>query len=136
MHVYRVKGRQRAYGGHVTNLLTGFPRAAADVPVLVVRRQRRKDGRHQDIFAKRIRVLDDLVWLPQHNPYYQHGQTDNTDVLALLEDGQLAGLLETTEPVLTSASDIEQGAGPEQVGATRGEEESESFQNEPPAMGG
>ena len=59
MRVYRLKGGQYAYGGHVVNILqdvTGFttslPRLAADIPVLVVRRQGGEAKSHKDFVAQ------------------------------------------------------------------------------------
>ena len=55
MRVYRLKGGQRRYGGHVVNLpqnISGFvtrlPRAARALPIVVIRRLG-GEGTHKDL---------------------------------------------------------------------------------------
>ena len=55
MHVYRLKGGQYTHGGHVVNIpqdvtgfTTGLPHLAADIAVLVVRRQGAEAESHKD----------------------------------------------------------------------------------------
>ena len=69
MRVYRLKGGQRGYGGHVVNLaqnIGGFvnslPRPARDLPIIVVWRQGGK-GTHKDLLVRRQRVFTALNWL-------------------------------------------------------------------------
>ena len=69
MRVYRVKGRQRGYGGHVVNLaknigdfVNSLPRPARELPVIVVRRQG-EEGINKDLFVRRQRVFDAINWL-------------------------------------------------------------------------
>ena len=69
MRVYRLKGGQRGYGGHVVNLaqdVGGFPKrlrsGAWDLPILVVRREG-GEGTHKDILVRRQKVLPALTWL-------------------------------------------------------------------------
>ena len=64
MRVYRLKEGQRGYGKHVVNLaqnVGGFfnhlPRAARDLPLVVMRRQG-GDGTHKDLLVRRQRDLN------------------------------------------------------------------------------
>ena len=78
MRVYRLKGGQYAHGGYVVNIpqdVTGFttslPRLAADIPVLVVRRQWAKAKSHKHFVARRHKVYHALIWLKGNNQYYR-----------------------------------------------------------------
>ena len=66
MRVYRLKGGQRGYGGHVVNLaqnigdfVNSLPRPAKELPIVVVRRQG-GEGIHKDLLVRRQRVFDAL----------------------------------------------------------------------------
>ena len=69
MRVYRLKGEQRGYGGHVVNLaqnigdfINSLPRPARELPIVVVRRQG-GEGTHKELLVRRQRVFDALKWL-------------------------------------------------------------------------
>ena len=69
MRVYRLKGGQRGYGGHVVNLaqnisdfVNSLPRPATELPIIVVRRQG-GEGTHKNLFVRRQRVFDAINWL-------------------------------------------------------------------------
>lgn len=81
-------------------------------------------------------MLDALVWLRQSTPCCRHGEIDNNALLALPGKGQVAGLLETTEPKLSSAREEERETGPQHGGATGGDEESDSFLRSTTGEGG
>ena len=75
MRVYRLKGGQRGYGGHVINLaqnvgdfVNSLPRPARELSIIVVRRQGR-EGIHKDLYVRRQRVFDALNWLKANNPF-------------------------------------------------------------------
>ena len=64
MRVYHLKGGQQGYGGHVVNLAQNvgdfverLPRAAKDLPIVVVRRLAGKDT-HTDLLVPRQGVFD------------------------------------------------------------------------------
>ena len=87
MFVYRLKGRQYAHGGHdvntpqdVTGFATSLPRLAADIPVLVVRRQGVEAEPHKDFVARRHKVYHALLRLKENNQYYRNISID-TDAL-------------------------------------------------------
>ena len=69
MRVYRLKGGQRGYGGHVVNLeqnigdfVNSLARPARELPIIVVRRQG-GEGTHKNLLVHRQRVFDALNWL-------------------------------------------------------------------------
>ena len=69
---------QLGYGGHVVNVaqdITIFaatlPGLAADVPIIVIRREGQEPGQHKDLHVRRGRVQRALVWLIANNPYYR-----------------------------------------------------------------
>ena len=69
MRVYRIKGEQRGYDGHLVNLAQNvgdfvkhLPRAAKNLPMIVVRRLG-GDDTHKDLLVRRPRVFDVIVWL-------------------------------------------------------------------------
>lgn len=111
----------------VGDLVNRLVCAANDVPMLVVRHEGHDDGTHKDFLARRFRVLDDIVWLRQNNPYYRNVAVDNAALQALPESGQLTGLLKTTEPALSSERQDQGDTEPEQEGATGGDEHSKTF---------
>ena len=70
MRVLHLKIGQLGYGGHVVNVaqdITTFaatlPRLAADVPIIIVRREGQEPGHHKDLHVRRGRVQRALVWL-------------------------------------------------------------------------
>ena len=76
MRVYRLKGGQRGYGGHIVNLaqnIGGFvnslPRAARGLPIVVVGRQG-EEGTHKDLLVRLQRVVTALNCLRANNPFY------------------------------------------------------------------
>ena len=63
MRVIHLKGGQLGYGGHVVNVaqdITTFaatlPRLAADVPIIILRREGQEPGQHKDLHVRRVRV--------------------------------------------------------------------------------
>ena len=73
MSVYRKKGGQRGYSGHVVNLpqnIQGFlnklPSHVSDLPLLVIRQVGANDT-HRDWTVRRDRVLGALQWLKSNN---------------------------------------------------------------------
>ena len=82
MCVFRLKGGQRGYSGHVLNLpqdLQGFldklPCPVSDIPVIMIRRHG-SDNTHKDCRVRRDRVLAALLWLKEHNPFYSNIEID------------------------------------------------------------
>ena len=60
MRVLHLKGGQLGYGGHVVNVaqdVTTFaatlPRLAADVPIIIIRREGQEPGQHKDLHVRR-----------------------------------------------------------------------------------
>ena len=91
MRVYRLKGGQRGYGGHVVKMaqnVSGFvnrlPRAARDLPIVVLRRQG-GDSSRKDLLVYRQRVCDALNWL-QANAFFYSDILIDADALATLPD--------------------------------------------------
>lgn len=89
MSIYRNRGGQRGYRGHVLNLsqdlqhfLTSLPSNVKDLPILVLRRKG-ADNTHKDFVVRRDRVLEALLWLKEHNRFYTDIQIDY-DVLQQL----------------------------------------------------
>ena len=75
MRVIHLKGGQLGYGGHVVNVaqdITTFaatlPRLAADVPIIILRREGQEPGQHKDLHVRRVRVQRALIWLIANNP--------------------------------------------------------------------
>ncbi|CAN0181071.1 unnamed protein product, partial [Laminaria digitata] len=103
MRVYRLKGGPGGYRGHVVNLAQDvgeiakrLPRAAGDLPILVVRREG-GEGTHKDLFVRRHKVLSALTWLQANNPFYRDIEIDAAAVDALPCDGQLRNIPECDE---------------------------------------
>ena len=68
MRVIHLKGGQLVYGGHVVNVaqdITTFavtlPRLAADVPIIILRREGQEPGQHKDLHVRRVRVQRTLT---------------------------------------------------------------------------
>ena len=125
MRVYRLKGGQRGYGGHVVNLaqnigdfVNSLPRPAKELPIIVVRRQG-GEGIPKDLLVRRQWVFDALNWLKANNPFYS---TDNLN--SLPDNGSLQDLYETSGD---DDLDSERDTGPQQDGASGGDEDTESF---------
>ena len=85
MRVIHLKGGQLGYGGHVVNVaqdITTFaatlPRLAADVPIIIIRREGQEPGQHKDLHVRRVRVQRALIWLIANNPYYRDIVLDDT----------------------------------------------------------
>ena len=103
MCVYRKKGGQRGYSGHVLNLpqdVQGFldklPCNVSDLPVLVVRRHG-SDNTHKDCRVRRARVLGALEWLKTHNTFYADIEIDIDALQRLPSDGVPEELLTIRE---------------------------------------
>ena len=110
MRVLRLKGGQLRYGGHVVNVaqdITTFaatlPRLAADVPIIIIRREGQEPGQHKDLHVRRGNVQRALVWLI-NNPYYRDIVLDDTALSQLPVDGQLRGLRSTVSGCLLYTS--------------------------------
>ena len=121
MRVLHLKGGQLGYGGHIVNVaqdVTTFaatlPRLAADVPIIIIRREGQEPGQHKDLHVRRAHVQQALLFLKDNNPYYRDIVLDETALSQLPEDGQLRGLRTTI-----SGGDSERDLGP------RGEGEGE-----------
>ena len=78
MRVIHLKGGQLGYGGHVVNVaqdITTFaatlPRLAADVPIIILRREGQEPGQHKDLHVRSVRVQRALIWLIANNPYHR-----------------------------------------------------------------
>ena len=102
MRVVHLKGGQLGYGGHVVNVaqdITTFaatlPRLAADVPIIILRREGQEPGQHKDLHVRRVRVQRALIWLIANNPYYRDIVLDDTALSQLPVHGQLRGLRST-----------------------------------------
>ncbi|CAN0161735.1 unnamed protein product [Laminaria digitata] len=121
MRVYRLKGAQRGFGGHVVNVAqdvqefaTSLPRLAADLSVLIVLRQGADQDTHNDFVARRSRVEGALRWLRDNNPFYRDIVLDENAFSRSPQHG-------------SNDESSESNAGPEQGGASGGGEVSESY---------
>ena len=130
MRIYRLKGGQRGYGGHVVNLaknigdfVNSLPRPAWELPIIVVRRQG-GEGIHKDLLVRQQRVFDALNWLRANNPFYGDISINTGNFNSLPENGSLQDLYETSGD---DDLDSERDTGPQQDGASRGDEDTESF---------
>ena len=122
MRFYRLKEGQRGYGGHVVNLaqnigdfVNSLPRPASELPIIVVRRQG-GEGIHKDLLVRRQRVFDALNWLKANNPFCSDISINTDNLNSLPDNGSLQDLYET------SGDD-----GPQQDGASGGDDDTESF---------
>lgn len=72
-------------------------RLAADVPIIIIRREGQEPGQHKDLHVRRARVQRALllVWLSANNPYYRDIVLDDAAPSHLPLDGQLGGLRTT-----------------------------------------
>ena len=109
MSIYKLPHGQYGYSGHVINFpqdvqsfATSLPRLAADISVLVVRKEREQT--HKDFHVRRQVVEEALTWLMDNNIYYQrHFVCLNQESLASLpEDGDLSDL-HSIQPVQSEA---------------------------------
>ena len=130
MRVYRLKGGQRGYGGHIVNLaqnigdfVNSLPRPARELPIIVVRRQG-GEGFHKDLLVRRQRVFDALNWLKANDPFYSDISINTDNLNSLPDNGSLQDLYETSGD---DDLDSERDTGPEQDGASGGDEDTESF---------
>ena len=130
MRVYRPKGGQRGYGGYVVILaqnigdfVNSLPRPARELPIIVVRRQG-GEGTHKDILVRRQRVFDALNWLRANNPFYSDISVNTDNLTSLPDNGSLQSLYETSGD---DDLDSERDTGPQQDGASGGDEDTESF---------
>ncbi|CAM9107564.1 unnamed protein product, partial [Ectocarpus sp. 13 AM-2016] len=78
MRVLHLKGGQLGYGGHVFNvaqdintLSAALPRLAADMPIIIIRREWQEPGQHKDLHVRRARVQRAWLCLIANNPYYR-----------------------------------------------------------------
>lgn len=115
MCVYRLKGGQRGYNGHVLNLpqdlqgfLTKLPCYVTDLPVLVVRRHG-ADNTHRDCRVRRDHVLNALLWLKQNNPFYREIEIDAHALNSLPVDGVPEDILNVEEEVHTVSEYDDEG---------------------------
>ena len=76
MCVYRKRGGQRGYKGHVLDLpqdiqefLARLPPNVAELPFLMIRRYG-ADNTHKDCRVRRHKVMQAITWLKDHNSYY------------------------------------------------------------------
>ena len=129
MRVYRLKGGQPGYGGHVVSLaenigdfVNSLPRPGRDLPIIVVRRQG-GEGTHKDLLVHRQRVFDALNWLQANNPFYSDIRINMDNLISLPDNGSLQDLYETCGD---DDLDSERDTGPQQDGASGGDEDTES----------
>ena len=130
MRAYRLTGGQRGYGGHVVNLaqnigdfVNSLPRPARELSIIVVRRQD-GEGIHKDLLVRRQRVFDALNWLKANNPFYSDISINTDNLNSLPDNGSLQDLYETSGD---DDLDSERDTGPQQDGASGGDEDTESF---------
>ena len=131
MRVYRLKKGQRGYGGHVVNLaqnngdfVNSLPRPARELPIIIVVRRQGGESTHKDLLVRRQRVFDALNWLKANNPFYSDICINTDNLNSLPDNGSLQDLYETSGD---DDLDSERDTGPQQDGASRGDEDTESF---------
>ena len=98
MSIYRLPHGQYGYKGHVINLpqdittfATSLPRLPKELDILTVRKDG-SDSKHRDFRVRKAVVLKALLWLKQHNKYYQKIDIDYNALNDLPEDGNLPNL--------------------------------------------
>ena len=91
--IYRLPHGQYGYKGHVINLpqdittfATSLPRLPKELDKLTVRKDG-SDSTHCDFKVRKAVVFNALLWLKQHNKYYQKICIDYTALDDLPEDG-------------------------------------------------
>ena len=89
----------------------------------MVRRQS-GEGTHKDLLVRRQRIFDALNWLRANNPFYSDIRIYTDNLNSLPDNGALQDLYETCgDDDLGSERDT----GPQQDGASGGDEDTESF---------
>ena len=63
-----------------------LPRLAADVPIIILRREGQEPGQHKDLHVRGVRVRRALIWLIANNPYYRDIVLDDTALSQLPVD--------------------------------------------------
>ena len=128
MRDYRLKGGQRGYGGHVVNLaqnigdlVNSLPRPARDFPIIVVPHQG-GEGTHKDLLVRRQRVFTALNWLRANNTFYSDIRINANNLNALPDNDSLQDLYESCGD---DGLDSERDTGPQQDGASGGDEDTE-----------
>ena len=128
MRDYRLKGGQRGYGGHVVNLaqnigdlVNSLPRPARDFPIIVVPHQG-GESTHKDLLVRRHRVFTALNWLRANNTFYSDIRINANNLNALPDNDSLRNLYESCGD---DGLDSERDTGPQQDGASGGDEDTE-----------
>ena len=93
--VYRIKGGQYGYSGHVINfqqniqqLATSLPNSIKSICSLIVIRRENADG-YTDFIVNRKRIEIALKWLIENNEYYKNIQLNNQILNELPENGSI-----------------------------------------------
>ncbi|CAN0231991.1 unnamed protein product, partial [Ascophyllum nodosum] len=78
----------------------------------------------KDLLVRRQRVFDALNWLKANNPFYSDISINTDNLNSLPDNGSLQDLYETSGD---DDLDSERDTGPQQDGASGGDEDTESF---------
>jgi len=96
--VYKLKGGQLSYGGHVITFnqdvqqfVNSLPRHPSQLGVLIIRRS--FNDSHCDFKVRRDRIIKALLWLKSNNIYYRDINIDLDTAALLPEDGDIANLI-------------------------------------------
>jgi len=96
--VYKLKGGQVSYGGHVITFtqdvlqfVNTLPRHPSALGILIVRKTF-SDG-HFDFKVRRDKIIKALVWLKSNNIYYSDINLDMNIVRLMPEDGDISHLI-------------------------------------------
>lgn len=116
--VFRIRGQQRGYSGHVMNfiqridgLFTRLPPRLAQLDSILLLHWQTTDGVAQSsVRSARIRAA--LIWLKQNNPYYRSIFIDATALDDLPQDGDIGNRL----PDVGLPEDQEPNVGPDNPG--------------------
>lgn len=102
MSVYRLRGGQLGYRGHVINFpqdvqefTTRLPRYPSSLDVLIVRRQSENSTSFRDFTVRRAKVACALSWLKANNRYYSDIIIDNEALQSLPSNGSIDDQLQT-----------------------------------------
>jgi hypothetical protein len=105
--VYKLKGGQISYGGHVISFnqdvqqfVNTLPRHPTQLGVVIVRKDF-SDG-HFDFKVRRNRIAKALLWLKSHNIYYKDIVIDTSLIGLMPEDGFISDMI----PSITLEDDI------------------------------
>lgn len=93
--VFRIRGQQLGYSGHVVNFVQHIEQIATRLPqdpsslraILLLQRDTPSGVIHFKVRARRVR--DALVWLRRNNPHYRDIEIDESVLNELPEDGDI-----------------------------------------------